>query len=154
MFRFFTAADKPATRADCQLISMETIPETGQRRRIAGRTIWAAAGILAVGALLGLAIFHGAQHDPVAEFWGPVWNRTRPVVICVPGRFPTQEDPTQTAGVAISPPIPVGQPLTIVDSERLNSIAWPDATSLYTLVGLIQSHGQRYMVRREQGRGS
>jgi hypothetical protein len=138
-----------AARAACQVVSLDPVPEA-KPRRIGTRMIVAAACVGVLAALIGLLVFHAVQSDPATEFWGPVWNRAKPLVICVPGRFPTQEDPTQTAGVAISPPIPAGQPLTIVDSERLNSIAWPDATSLYTLAGFIQAHGQRCVVRRER----
>lgn len=35
-----------------------------------------------------------------------------------------------------------------MDSLRRNSIAWPDATALYTLTAFVQSHGHPYQVRR------
>ena len=145
------------TDAGCQVVTLQPVSEPGQplaqetaARQLRKRVIWAVAGVLVAGALIGWLIFHAAQANPVAEFWGPAWNWGKPLVICVPGRFPTEEDPTQTAGAAVFPPFPAGQPLSILDSQRLNFIAWPDATSLYMLTGFIQSQGQRYVVRRER----
>ena len=71
-------------------------------------------------------------------------------MICVPGRFPTADDPRQTAGVVLPPDLGPRKTLTILESQQMNSIAWPDATSLYKLAGFMQAHGQRYSVRRER----
>ncbi len=99
-------------------------PTATKRTRAA---LW--LGLAAAGVLALIAVALWARTDPVEKFWGPVWNKTNPVVICVPGKFPTE-------------------PLSILESLRMNSIAWPDATTLYALVGFIQARGQAYHVRR------
>lgn len=86
--------------------------------------------------------------DAVSAFWGPVWNASS-VVICVPGNFPTPEHPTQTSGVALPERGPA-QPLSIGESLSLNSITWPDATVLYSVVGFLQAHGKHFRVRRDR----
>jgi hypothetical protein len=76
-----------------------------------------------------------ADPDPVAKFWGPVWDNSDPIVICVPGKFPSEDAAAQ-------------QPMSIRESLRLNSIAWPDATTLFALGAFVQSHRQVYHIRR------
>lgn len=79
-----------------------------------------------------------------AKFWAPVWDKLTPIVICVPGRFPTNESVAQISdGTRVA-----GAPLSIGESLRLNSIAWPDATTLFRIVGFAEKHGQPYYVRR------
>jgi hypothetical protein len=134
--------------------AMETVPKPARFPPAAPRPrrrIWpwltlavACAAVLAAGALARWII-----SDPVRSFWGPVWSGRDSIVICVPGRFPTPDDPEQTSGVALPVPLP-STPLNILDSLRLNSIAWPDATALYSLVGFLQEHGRAFRVRRER----
>ena len=84
--------------------------------------------------------------QPTAEsmFWSPVWDKSTPAVICVPGRFPANESVAAISdGTRLA-----GAPLSVVESLRLNSIAWPDATTLYHIVGFAEKHGQPYYVRR------
>ncbi len=112
---------------------------------------WAvvAGATVALAALAWLVLVPWLAPGPVEEFWGPVWDKSAAITICVPGNFPTPENPTQTSGVAVPDRAP-GIPLTISDSLQLNSITWPDATTLYALVGFIQARGQQYRVRRER----
>jgi hypothetical protein len=122
-----TAAPTPVIPAPAASEPAVDAPRPRAWRRpamFAGATVLAAAAFALAVRSLG--------RDPVESFWGPVWDKANPIVICVPGRFPTSED----------------EPLSILESLRLNSIAWPDATTLYAIVGFIQSHGQTYHVRR------
>ena len=92
----------------------------------------------AIVVLIGVAVVartRWAAPDPVAEFWGPVWDPHNPIVICVPGKFPAEGNAAQ-------------QPMSIRNSLRSNSIAWPDATTFFALGSFIQSHGQAIHVRR------
>ena len=102
--------------------------------------------LLGAAALIGivcLLIARWASKDPVAGFWGPVWDKANPIVICVPGKFPT----TETVASATGDPQRT-EPITIRESLLMNSIAWPDATALYEVVGFFRSRGQAYQVRR------
>jgi hypothetical protein len=99
----------------------------------------AAAGLLACAGLARWATAPG----PVEKFWGAVWDKANPIVICAPGKFPTVESVAGASGDFART-----EPLSIHESLRLNVIAWPDATSLYALVGFIQTHGQAFQVRR------
>ena len=91
--------------------------------------------VAAIGIVVFAARLIWSGSDPVAAFWGPVWDAKKAVVICVPGSFPREEQNPQ-------------QPMTIAESLRLNSIAWPDATTTFALASLIQAHGQAYHFRR------
>lgn len=102
---------------------------------------------LAVAAWMGFVHWHSP--NGVTKYWGPVWDKSNAIVICVPGRFPTSDSPTQTSGPALPANHDHQTPLSIRESLRLNYIKWPDATTLYMLVGFIQSRGQEYHVRRE-----
>jgi len=121
----------------------ETPPTVTAPRQSRSRRYILAAGVVSL-AVAGWVVprYWGAR-EPEAAFWGPVWDKSNAFVICVPGRFPTAETAAQTAGNATPP-----EPLSIMESLRLNRIAWPDATTLYALVGYIQSHHQAYHVRR------
>jgi hypothetical protein len=119
-----------------------------ERHRRLKRYAFAAGALgLAVGAWFVLA--HWLSPSAVTEYWGPVWDKSNAMVICVPGQFPKPDNPTQTSGVALPAGRDPRTPLTIKESLSLNSIKWPDASTLYMLVGFIQSHGQQYHVRRE-----
>ena len=111
--------------------------------------LYALAATLSLAATAWFLLPYWLSPSDATKFWAPVWDKTNDVVICVPGQFPRPESPIQTSGVAV----PTGRDprslLSIRESLSLNSIAWPDATTLYMLVGFIQSHGQGYHVRRE-----
>jgi hypothetical protein len=127
-----------------------TVPaadEPKRSRRFIPYAVAIGAGSIAL--MVAAFLLHTRWADPAQEFWGPVWDKSAPILICVPGKFPTPEDPTQTSGLPVPAHDPE-KPLTIGESQRLNSIAWPDATGLYTLVGFIQARGQKYLVRRER----
>jgi hypothetical protein len=122
-------------------------PVASQRHHRLTLSAYAAAvGCLAVA--VWFVLTHWIAAGAEAQFWGVIWDRSNTIVICVPGKFPTPESPTQTSGVAL-PDREIATPLSILDSLHLNSITWPDATALYSLVGFIQAHGQAYRVRRE-----
>jgi len=110
-----------------------TAPAIPQQRR--SRKLAVAAAIVALIAVAVVARVRWAAPDPVVQFWGPVWDPHNPILICVPGKFPTEDNAGQ-------------QPMSIRDSLRLNSIAWPDATTFFALGSFIHSHGQAIHVRR------
>ena len=100
-------------------------------------------GIFALAGIAWVAAARWAAPDAVSRFWGPVWDTADAFVICVPGKFPTAETAVQSRGNSA-----LTEPMTIQESLRLNSVAWPDATTLFALAGFIQSRGQAYHVRR------
>lgn len=108
-----------------------------------------AAGAVVLAAVAWSVLAHWLSPSAVTKYWGPVWDKSHAMVICVPGQFPRPDNPTQTSGVALPAGRDPQTPLSIRESLSLNSIKWPDATTLYMLVGFIQSHGQEYHVRRE-----
>jgi hypothetical protein len=143
-----TAAAQPTQSEPALPAADITVPVVPERRT--WRTWPVLAGVSIVLAVLAwFAFTRWLTPGPVAAFWGPVWDKSNAIVICVPGNFPTPENPTQTSGVALPERKP-GTPLSISESVGLNSIAWPDATVLYLLVGFLQAHGQDYRVRRER----
>jgi hypothetical protein len=107
------------------------------------------AAILVGATVVSVAAAKWASPSPSRLFWEPVWDKSNAFVICVPGKFPGPANPTQTSGVALPPDRDPQSPLTIGESLRLNSITFPDATTLFSLVGFTQAHGQQYHVRRE-----
>ncbi len=146
--QFRRPTGEPASAPDAQAQATVAVPVLPRRRP---RVRWLALGgaSIALAALAWFFLSPWLAPGPAAAFWGPVWDSSNPITICVPGNFPTPENPTQTSGVALPDRAP-GTPLTISDSLRLNSITWPDATTLYSLVGFVQAHGQQYRVRRER----
>lgn len=120
-----------------------------KRRRGLGRWLILAAVLLTVGVLSWLVTARWFAPGVEEAFWGPVWDDANAILICVPGNFPRPENPTQTSGVALPAQKPA-LPLNIRDSLALNSITWPDATVLYSMVGFFQAHGKGYHVRRER----
>mgnify|MGYP006878086879 FL=1 len=122
-------------------------PVPGERRT---KPAWLViAGLLIVlGVLSWFVMTRWSVPDAVSAFWGPVWDASS-IVVCVPGNFPTPENPTQTSGVAVPERDP-GTPLSISESLRLNSITWPDATVLYSVVGFLQAQGKQFRVRRDR----
>lgn len=139
------AAPTQAAAPPAEGFTLPALPQKSSR----WKRLIAAGAFIALAGLAWVVLTPWLASGPVAAFWGPVWDKSRTVLICVPGNFPTPENPIQTSGVATPDRAP-GAPLTISESQRLNSITWPDATTLYTLVGFVQSHGQEYRVRRER----
>lgn len=103
-----------------------------------------AISLVATGLLAWAVASRWLQPSAESRFWSPVWNTSTPAVICVPGRFPTDES---VASISDGTRLP-GAPLSVAESLRLNSIAWPDATTLFHIVGFAEKHGQPYQVRR------
>lgn len=130
------------------------IPAAAQVRVVPGGRRWLrwlllASAAIALGLLPWLVATHWFTPGIEEAFWGPVWDDANTILICVPGNFPRPENPTQTSGVALPDRKPE-TPLTVQASLELNSITWPDATVLYSMVGFFQAHGKGYQVRRER----
>jgi hypothetical protein len=119
-------------------------PQELARPRPKARVMLGIAALSVIAIVAWLTVRQWGKVDGVAGFWKPALDDPNPIVICVPGRFPTEESMAQSAWGANQT-----GPLTIVQSLRADWIAWPDATTLYALVGFVQARGKPYHVRRE-----
>jgi len=133
-----------------EAIAPASVPPISASPRSWRRLRWPIlAGAVCLAVATGFVVSRWFAPDPVAAFWGPLWDKSSAILICVPGKFPTPESPTQTAPAMTLPDRDPRTPLSIHDSLRLNLISFPDAATLYSLTGFIQAHGQNYRVRRE-----
>jgi hypothetical protein len=102
---------------------------------------WAAGAALAVAGVIltagGLAVAGvGRPKSGVDRFWGPVWNGTDSVLLCL-GVFHN----------------PAGEGSTSADPShwqlmRNDRVAFADAVTMAKLTGLLQAHGKQYDIRR------
>ena len=124
--------------------AMPPSPLPSQRGGAWNRWVKLVAGLGVMACLLaaGKLRLSGSERPPAIDgFWNVVWEQSGPVVICVPGRFPSQR-PT---GQATANP---DAPLTVVESLKLNSIAWPDAVTTTSLVAFLSAQRRPYRIRR------
>jgi hypothetical protein len=113
-----------------------------------GRRRWLAVGILtaAIGSLAaaGVALFQSTRKDAALRtFWGPVWDSSRSVLLCIGVQAigAAQGGPGAQVNAANSGP-------TVRESLEANSVAWPDAIVLAQLSGLARANGQTIRLRK------
>jgi hypothetical protein len=100
-----------------------------------------AAAAIAISALIltaaGLAVAEmGRSKSAVDRFWGPVWDRTDSVLVCLGG---TDRSARERA-VSAEP--------THLEVMRTDQVAFADALAMARLTGLLQAHGKQYDIRR------
>jgi len=118
------------------------VPAAPERRRFEQYrnryTVMSVSTVLAgiAVAVAGLAAGFGLPKNPVEEFWGPVWNGTDSVLVCLGILHnPTKEDPAPPANPSHR---------QVMWNDR---VAFADAVTMAELTGLIRAHGKRYDIR-------
>ncbi|MGO9259912.1 MAG: hypothetical protein ACLQU1_26915 [Bryobacteraceae bacterium] len=110
------------------------VAQYGARHRVAAAAIAAATVILTAGGLAVAGV--GRSKSGVDRFWGPVWNGTDSVLLCL-GVF---NNPASEKSASADPTH--GE---VMWSDR---VAFADAVTMAKLTGLLQAHGKQYDIRR------
>jgi hypothetical protein len=104
------------------------------RYRVAAAAIAAAAVILTAGGLAVAGV--GRSKSGMDRFWGPVWNGTDSVLLCL-GVFNNPASGGASEGS-----------LTHRQVMWNDRVAFADAVTMAKLTGLLQAHGKQYDIRR------
>jgi hypothetical protein len=118
------------------------------------RWLTAGAGILIAACILVsvLALRLTAPDASLREFWGPVWDKSGSVLLCI-GEPRRQAVPNSGGSVAAPQPgssraVAANPGPTVAQSLGANSVAWPDAMVLAQLSGLARVYGQSIRLRK------
>ena len=93
-----------------------------------------AAGLVPLALAIG-AIGVGAAHNPVVQFWGPVFAASDSALIAI-------SHPSRAAEPGTSP--------TVSQVLQNDAVAFADALAMARLTGLIRSQGKRFDIRRPE----
>ncbi len=96
---------------------------------------WAVFATFLVGAEL---YWIAGRNAPTAldRFWGPLFNSREPVLLLIGG-----------VGPEVPPPTP---PLTVVDLQQSERVAFADAETLSRITGVMMKKGKAFHIRRQQ----
>jgi len=95
-----------------------------------------AGAVLALLLLIGVAAADLRPHaSPVDRFWGPVWETSDSVMLCISPVF----DPAK---------LPVPDPPSYLDVMRQDHMAFADALTMARLSGLLQENRRKLDIRR------
>ena len=95
---------------------------------------WTAAVILLCG--LAYFIFHRSSVPALDLFWAPLFASHEQVLLLIGGATP---DTAQTA-----------PPVTVVDLQRAERVAFADAETLSRITGMMMKKGKPFHIRRQQ----
>jgi len=103
------------------------------------------ACVIAIPLALGVAAAGlRASKSSVEQFWGPVWNSSDSIIVCLggsPGLELAQE-------ALAAQPGPTGTVPSANQIMRLDRIAYSDALTLARIVAVIREHKKKFDVRR------
>jgi hypothetical protein len=135
----------PASRgtaiAEHELVEqlIQAPPSPSRRRRPVGHRIWVISVVAVLLAACALITYRATMpRSALEKFWQPVWDTPGLILVCVgtPGQ----------SGTALGDSVP--QAPTIRQYLAANAIAWPDAITFSSVVGLIQAHGHSYQLKK------
>lgn len=98
--------------------------------------------LLSLVAILAIILVSLALRRPsskatsVEQFWGPVWDSSNYILLVM--GYASGDEPS----------VPLKPNASIVDSLIANRVAWPDAITLSSLVGIVRANGKAYRLRR------
>jgi hypothetical protein len=110
------------------------------------------AYVIAVVAVLALVaayftLIARPRMTAMEKFWGPVWDSSNSVMICVGGGQSSGAEASQPASQGTAPGAPQ-RPPSIRDVIRLNKISWAEALTLSNLVTFVRANGKTPVARR------
>jgi hypothetical protein len=114
------------------VVEAEEAPSTRPHRFFGA--VWIAAVILLCG--LAYLIFHRTGVTALDLFWAPLFASHEPVLLLIGGATP---DSPQTA-----------PPVTVVDLQRTERVAFADAETLSRITGMMMKKGKPFHIRRQQ----
>jgi hypothetical protein len=138
VFRQPEAQEPLATVAVLAVGEPEMVPERLPRRRLG--YLMAVVLVVALGATAYFAVIAPMRETALEKFWGPVWDSSNSVLICVGGGMASGANATQS-----------GDPqsfVTIRDMLVQNRVAWADALTFSKLASFITVNGKTPIARR------
>jgi hypothetical protein len=123
------------------------VPETPARSRKWMWQVLIAAALIATVAVSFNRYQTSQQDVSLRKFWGPVWDSSKSVLLCIGGGQAGNRQTSQPVAPNTSPAQPDAEP-TVTESLRANSVAWPDAMVTAELAGLARASGQNLRFRK------